>query len=130
MVHYFGCSMHKVITLALFVVWTAIRGPAEAIAVGFAGCLDHGSPAGFLVVGRPTGYGLELVGLFAAGVNEEQTLANAQYMKEKLLSHGYNLITVDIQWYEPKAHGPSYRPHAVLEMDSHGRLLRPPIASR
>ena len=65
---------------------------------------------------------------FGAGVNEEQTLANAQYMKERLLSHGYNLVTVDIQWYEPKAHGSGYRPRAVLEMDANGRLL--PAANR
>ena len=65
---------------------------------------------------------------FGAGVNEEQTLANAEYMKENLLSHGYNLITVDIQWYEPKAHGPVYRRNAALEMDVNGRLL--PAANR
>ena len=65
---------------------------------------------------------------YGAGVNEEQTLANAQYMKEKLLSHGYNLITVDIQWYEPQAHGTGYRRNAALEMDTNGRLL--PAANR
>jgi len=65
---------------------------------------------------------------FGAGVNEEQTLANARYMKENLLSHGYNLITVDIQWYEPQAHGPMYRRNAALDMDANGRLL--PAANR
>jgi len=65
---------------------------------------------------------------FGAGVNEAQTLANARYMKENLLSHGYNLITVDIQWYEPQAHGPAYRRNAALEMDANGRLL--PAANR
>jgi alpha-galactosidase len=63
---------------------------------------------------------------FGAGVNEEQTLANAQYMKENLLSHGYSLITVDIQWYEPLAHTTQYRRGAVLEMDNSGRLLPAP----
>src|SRR5262245_27362280 len=60
---------------------------------------------------------------FGAGVNEEQTLANAEYMKDKLLAHGYSLVTVDIQWYEPLAHTTQYRRGAVLEMDSNGRLL-------
>jgi hypothetical protein len=60
---------------------------------------------------------------FGAGVNEEQTLANADYMNKNLKSHGYNLITVDIQWYEPQAHTDSYRRGAVLEMDKNGRLL-------
>ena len=63
---------------------------------------------------------------FGAAVNEEQTLANAQYMKDNLLSHGYNLITVDIQWYEPLAKGSSYRRGAVLEMDENGRLQPAP----
>ncbi len=63
---------------------------------------------------------------FGAAVNEEQTLANAQYMKDNLLSHGYTLITVDIQWYEPLAHGSSYRRGAVLEMDENGRLQPAP----
>jgi hypothetical protein len=58
--------------------------------------------------------------------NEEQTLANAQYMKENLLAHGYSLITVDIQWYEPLAHTTAYRRGAVLEMDASGRLLPAP----
>lgn len=65
---------------------------------------------------------------YGAGVNEEQTLANAQYMKDRLLSHGFNLVTVDIQWYEPKAHGTGYRRGAVLAMDANGRLL--PAANR
>jgi len=60
---------------------------------------------------------------FGAGVNEEQTLANAMYMEKNLRSHGYNLITVDIQWYEPQAHTDQYRRGAVLEMDANGRLL-------
>jgi hypothetical protein len=63
---------------------------------------------------------------FGAGVNEEQTLANAKYMKDELLAHGYSLITVDIQWYEPLAHTTEYRRGAVLEMDANGRLLPAP----
>ena len=65
---------------------------------------------------------------YGTGVNEEQVLANAQYMKDNLLAHGYNLITVDIQWYEPRARTTNYRRNAVLEMDANGRLL--PAANR
>lgn len=65
---------------------------------------------------------------FGAGVTEGETLANAQYMSEKLKSHGYTLVTVDIQWYEPLAHTDRYRPNAALEMDGNGRLL--PAANR
>ncbi|HUO07269.1 MAG TPA: glycoside hydrolase family 27 protein [Phycisphaerae bacterium] len=60
---------------------------------------------------------------FGTGVTEEQTLANADYMQKNLLSHGWNIITIDIQWYEPKANTLNYRQNAVLEMDNYGRLL-------
>jgi hypothetical protein len=60
---------------------------------------------------------------FGAGVTEEETLANAGYMAEHLKGHGWSVVTVDIQWYEPLAHTDRYRPNAALEMDANGRLL-------
>ena len=63
---------------------------------------------------------------FGAGVNEEQTLANADYMEKNLKSHGWNIITIDIQWYEPLAHTTEYRKGAAMEMDANGRLLPAP----
>jgi hypothetical protein len=63
---------------------------------------------------------------FGAGVTEDQTLENADYINKNLKSHGYSIITVDIQWYEPQAHTDQYRKGAVLEMDANGRLLPAP----
>jgi alpha-galactosidase len=63
---------------------------------------------------------------FGAGVTEAQTLANAEYLAQHLKSHGWTLVTIDIQWYEPLAHTDRYRPNAALEMDAHGRLLPAP----
>jgi len=60
---------------------------------------------------------------FATTVTEAQTRAQADVMKSKLAAHGWNLITVDIQWYEPGATGFDYHPGARLEMDGFGRLL-------
>jgi alpha-galactosidase len=60
---------------------------------------------------------------FGAGVTEHDAMANADYMDQHLKSHGWNIITIDIQWYEPQAHTDQYRKGAVLEMDSNGRLL-------
>jgi hypothetical protein len=60
---------------------------------------------------------------FGAGVTEGDVLANADYMETNLKSHGWTIITVDIQWYEPLAHTDQYRRGAVLEMDENGRLL-------
>lgn len=63
---------------------------------------------------------------FGAAVTEQQTMENAEYMEKNLKSHGWNIITIDIQWYEPLARGSSYRRGAVLEMDANGRLLPAP----
>jgi hypothetical protein len=63
---------------------------------------------------------------FGAAVTEQQTLENAEYMAKNLKAHGWTLVTVDIQWYEPLARGSSYRRGAALEMDANGRLLPAP----
>jgi hypothetical protein len=60
---------------------------------------------------------------FGAAVVESNVIANADYMAEFLKPHGWDIVTIDIQWYEPRAHGSSYRSGAVLEMDANGRLL-------
>jgi hypothetical protein len=49
-------------------------------------------------------------------------------MADKLKSHGWDIITIDIQWYEPLAHSTAYRRGAKLEMDANGRLI--PAANR
>ncbi|HEY1683308.1 MAG TPA: glycoside hydrolase family 27 protein [Tepidisphaeraceae bacterium] len=63
---------------------------------------------------------------FGAGVTESEVLANADFMATNLKSHGWNLVTIDIQWYEPLAHTDQYRLHALLQMDAYGRLLPAP----
>jgi hypothetical protein len=60
---------------------------------------------------------------YGAGVWESNVLANAKYMEQHLKSHGWDIITIDIQWYEPLARTTQYRRGAVLEMDVNGRLL-------
>ena len=60
---------------------------------------------------------------FGTAVTEAQTKANADYMAERLLSHGYQYVVVDIQWYEPRAAGHDYRTDAKLTLDANGRLL-------
>ena len=60
---------------------------------------------------------------YGAGVWESNVMANADYMAQFLKPHGWDIITIDIQWYEPLAHSTAYRRGAVLEMDANGRLL-------
>lgn len=60
---------------------------------------------------------------YGAAVNEEQLLGNARYMKDNLLSYGWELVTCDIQWSEPDAHDVFYTPNAPLAMDEYSRLI-------
>lgn len=59
---------------------------------------------------------------YGTSINEACVRAQASYMASNLLSHGWNLITVDIQWYQPTATGFGYIPGAKLTMDPWGRL--------
>jgi hypothetical protein len=63
---------------------------------------------------------------FATTITEAQALENARIMADKLLPSGYNVFTVDIQWYEPNASSYEYRKDAALAMDAHGRLQPAP----
>jgi len=63
---------------------------------------------------------------YGAGVWESNVVANADYLDTNLKSHGWNLVTIDIQWYEPQAHTDRYRRGAWVQMDEYGRLLPAP----
>ncbi|HLP78368.1 MAG TPA: glycoside hydrolase family 27 protein [Candidatus Paceibacterota bacterium] len=60
---------------------------------------------------------------YGTSINEERTKAQTDYLSTNLLSHGWNLITVDIQWYQPTATGFDYINGATLTMDAYGRLM-------
>jgi hypothetical protein len=58
---------------------------------------------------------------FGASVTEAEYLDNARILADRFLSFGYDIATVDIQWYEAGAKSSWYRPFAPLELDDHGR---------
>jgi hypothetical protein len=58
---------------------------------------------------------------FGASVTEAEYLANARILAERLLPSGYDVATVDIQWYEAGARSSWYRPFAPLVLDANGR---------
>lgn len=60
---------------------------------------------------------------YGTSINEAKTKEQTDYMAANLLSHGWNLITVDIQWYQPTATGFGYINGAPLTMDEWGRLV-------
>ncbi|MCE5343771.1 MAG: glycoside hydrolase family 27 protein [Eubacteriales bacterium] len=65
---------------------------------------------------------------YAASVNEEHLLGNAEYMAKHLKAFGWEYIVCDIQWSEPNAGSTSreYIPFAPLTLDEYGRQLPAP----
>jgi alpha-galactosidase len=63
---------------------------------------------------------------FGTVVTEAEVKAQANYMSEHLLAHGWEYLVVDIQWYEPNAVGHDYHKGAELVMDEYGRLQPEP----
>src|SRR4051794_14771126 len=65
---------------------------------------------------------------FATTIDEAQARETARIMADKLLPFGYEVFTIDIQWYEPTASGYSYSAAPEPAMDDYGRLV--PAANR
>ncbi len=63
---------------------------------------------------------------YGAAVNEEQLIANADYMAKNLKGYGWEYVVCDIQWSEPTADGYCYHNFAELYMDEYSRLIPSP----
>jgi len=63
---------------------------------------------------------------FAGTITEAQALETAAIMRDRLLPSGYDVFTVDIQWYEPEASSYTYNANPVPALDAHGRLVPAP----
>jgi len=63
---------------------------------------------------------------FATTITEEQAIANAEIMARELKPFGYDIFTIDIQWYEGAATGYEYNTKPIPTMDEHARLLPAP----
>jgi alpha-galactosidase len=65
---------------------------------------------------------------FGSSVTEDEFLANARYIKDHLLSHGWNYAVIDYRWSDPDAskHDLNGVKDNLLTMDEYGRLLPAP----
>lgn len=63
---------------------------------------------------------------FGTTVSEDITKRQADAQAEILKPFGWNILTVDIQWYEDNSKGHGYKAGAILTMDEYGRLLPGP----
>jgi alpha-galactosidase len=99
-----------------------VDGFIAASVVLAASCI-HSPAQNFLQWAQKPPMGWNSWDCFATTVTEAQTKAQADVMAEKLASHGWEYVVVDIQWYEPDAKSFAYRKNAALIMDDYGRLL-------
>ncbi|WP_235527810.1 glycoside hydrolase family 27 protein [Sphingomonas sp. Leaf38] len=63
---------------------------------------------------------------FATTITEAQARETAKIMADRLLPFGYDVFTVDIQWYEPEASSYEYNRNPLPTIDDYGRLLPAP----
>lgn len=63
---------------------------------------------------------------FCDSVKEDEVLASASYMKEHLLSHGWNYVVIDFRWWDSEATGRPCRQRIRCEQDptdAYGRFV-------
>jgi alpha-galactosidase len=90
-----------------------------------SGRLDAQAPGPGLLAPRPP-MGWNSWNSFATTITEAQARETAAIMRDRLLPFGYDVFTVDIQWYEPEASGYEYNKAPEPAMDGHGRLIPAP----
>ncbi len=82
----------------------------------------HGTPAHRQFAPSPP-MGWNSWDCFGTTLTERQAKEQADAMARHLRPYGWVYLTVDIQWYEPRAQGHTYREGAPLEMDEYSRLI-------
>jgi len=103
----------------------AIGGAAlPVVARGASLSASRPSPSAQLAPTPPMGW--NSWNSFATTITEAQTLEQAAIMQRELLPAGYDILTVDIQWYEPDASSYEYNAKPEPVMDGFGRLLPAP----
>ncbi|MGN6219854.1 MAG: glycoside hydrolase family 27 protein [Microbacterium sp.] len=64
---------------------------------------------------------------YGTTVTEDEVLANAAFMAEHLLPHGWDTVVIDIDWADPTARAHGYNESAPLLIDEYGRLQPDPV---
>jgi alpha-galactosidase len=99
---------------------------AGGLAAGGAAAA-HGAPASPKRSLAPTPpMGWNSWNSFATTITEAQALETAAIQARELLPFGYDIFTVDIQWYEPEAKSYEYNADPQPAMDAHGRMVPAP----
>ncbi|WP_224751291.1 glycoside hydrolase family 27 protein [Microbacterium helvum] len=64
---------------------------------------------------------------YGTTVTEDEVIANAEFMAEHLLAHGWDTIVIDADWADPQPRSHGYNEAARLTIDAHGRLHPDPV---
>lgn len=91
-----------------------------------AAAIGAGANAGSKLLAPTPPMGWNSWNSFATTITEAQAIETATIMAEKLLPSGYDIFTVDIQWYEPGAQSYTYAAKPSPAMDGYGRLVPAP----
>lgn len=114
-------SLRKARVLAAGVVLSAAGNLAGADAPVPPRAAGAATPPAFWTWAQTPPMGWNSFDSYGDSVTEAEFLANAQYMKEHLLAHGWQYAVVDYRWYDPLTAGSH-----TLVMDANGRLLPAP----
>ena len=114
-----GISRREALAGAAFAGTVALA--PGAVAAGQTG----GAATGAMLAPRPP-MGWNSWNSFATTITEAQARETAAIMASKLLPFGYDVFTVDIQWYEPDASSYEYNSNPVPAMDGYGRMIPAP----
>ncbi len=90
----------------------ATAGPSKALAPQDGGVLAPQPPMGW-----------NSWNSFATTITEAQARETAAIMRDRLLPFGYDIFTVDIQWYEPGASSYEYSATPMPALDDYGRVI-------
>ena len=101
-----------------------LMGAAPIVASTASVAHATGAPSGVLAPRPPMGW--NSWNSFATTINEAQSRETAAIMAEKLLPFGYDVFTIDIQWYEPEASSYTYNNNPKPAVDGFGRLIPAP----
>ena len=102
------------------------RGMLGATALGVPALAAAGAPKRAAPLAPTPPMGWNSWNSFATTINEAQALEIARIQSAKLLPSGYDVFTIDIQWYEPEASSYRYNENPQPAMDGFGRLMPAP----
>ncbi|MGC4033463.1 MAG: NPCBM/NEW2 domain-containing protein [Tepidisphaeraceae bacterium] len=103
---------------------------ATSVAMNRAGMAVKASACSFHDWAKTPPLGWNSWDIFGTSITEQQAKEQANAMHQHLLPAGYDVFTIDIQWYQPTAATHYYDADVIyqLSMDEYGRLT--PTANR